>query len=179
MHLSLSSTSHDSLTIWELHLCHLEAGCVQALGTESSEWQEKKRGGTVAGAWVQEGNHSDSNNTLPLISLISSFLWLKVYYSGKSAAVVFSWNETLPTWIMTVHVWEAMGYNQGYITCSSTYTYFCSLVIRIRLWYHLHLGTQKAAEKEREHIRKVKAACWVLRSSQTASLWTHPKMYFM
>lgn len=35
--------------------------------------------------------------------------------------------------------------------CSWTYTYFRPLVIRIRLWYHLHLGTQKEREcKQRD-----------------------------
>lgn len=37
----------------------------------------------------RKGNHFDTNNTLPPISLINAFLQLKVYYSGKSAAVVF------------------------------------------------------------------------------------------
>lgn len=62
----------------------------------------KKGGGWVEGFLGQEGNHSDTNNTLPLISLISSLLWLKVYYSGKSAAVVFSWKRALPRWVMTL-----------------------------------------------------------------------------
>lgn len=47
------------------------------LSTEHTCGVAEKRGG------MQEGNHSDTNNTLPLISLISSFLWLKVYYSGN------------------------------------------------------------------------------------------------
>lgn len=53
------------------------------------------------GCWGTSGGRepSDSYNTLLLISLISSFLWLKVYYSGKSVAVVFARNDALPTWV--------------------------------------------------------------------------------
>lgn len=127
-------------------------GWCDALGTESTcrvTRRKKKKG--VERFLGQEGNHSDTNNTLPLISLISSFLWLKVYYLGKSAAVVFSWKQTLPRWVVMLHAWEALSYDQGYRTRSSTYTYFCPLIIRIRLGYHLHLGTQKATERERKH----------------------------
>lgn len=46
--------------------------------------------------WDTFWDHSDTNNTLSLISLIGPFLGLKVYYSGKSTAVVFSSKETLP-----------------------------------------------------------------------------------
>lgn len=92
-----------------------------------TEWQGKKRGGTVAGTWAQERNCSDSNNTLPLISLISSFLWLKVYYSEKSAAVVFAWNETLPTWVAIerrsrstgLHTWRALQLTLIFVPSSS------------------------------------------------------------
>lgn len=37
---------------------------------------------------------------------------------------------------------------------SPTYTYFCPLVVRIRLWYHLHLGRQEATERERKALAK-------------------------
>lgn len=49
---------------------------------------------------VQEGNRIDTNNTLPLISLIRSLLWLKVCYSGKSDAVVLSWKGIRPCWAL-------------------------------------------------------------------------------
>lgn len=99
----------------------------------------RKRGGIDGGAWARGGNHFDSNNTLPLISLISSFLWLKVYYSRKSAAVVFARDETLPTLVTTAHGREAT----AYVMRSCTYTYFRPLVIRIGLLYHLHLEMQR------------------------------------
>lgn len=83
-----------NLPIWGLSWGHLEEGCaVHWAQNAHTDWQGK-RGGTAARAWAPEGNHSDSNNTLPLISLISSFLRLKVYYSGEisSCCVCSEWN---------------------------------------------------------------------------------------
>lgn len=43
------------------------------------------------------------------------------------------------------HEQEPLSYNR--VTCSSTYTYFRPLIIRIGLRYHLHLATQRKRKK--------------------------------
>lgn len=103
----------------------------------------------AAGARAQEGNHSDSNNILPLISLISSFLWLKVYYSGKSAAVVFAQDETLAARVRMERRTGSTKRGPRDAFPFSTYTYFCPVVVRVGLRYHLHLETQR---KRKERI---------------------------
>lgn len=99
-----------------------------------------KRGIIVGSVW--DGNHSDSNNKLLLISLISSILWRKVCYSGKSVAVVFAPNEAPSQW---------KTFQNDQFAQFSAYTYFCPFIIRIWLGYHLHLGT----EKEKQVINQV------------------------
>ena len=103
---------------------------------------KRKRGVIVAVAHAQEGKHSDSNSILPPISLISSFLCGGVLFR-KSAAVVFAQKESLPAGITMERVWKVLVCNQVSMICSSTYTYFCPLIIRIRLWYHFQLETHR------------------------------------
>lgn len=114
---------------------YFTSNCHQSTGREAGKHTPSSRKGIKGGAAFleQEGNHFDTNNTLPLISLIISFLSLKVCYSGKSAAVVFCW----------------IGMQVGPRRQLSTYTYFCPLVIRIRFRYHLHLWRKKASERKK------------------------------
>lgn len=159
--------------IWGLLWVDSEGGCVVLWAQKAhTEWQEK-RGGTVAGAWAQEGNHSDSNNTLPLISLISSFLWLKVYYSGEISCCCgcSGWNaaslghdatrsagQGRATWgvlqLTLIFVPSSSGSGSGIIS----------------IWEH------RKRQEEKESISNVIAACWVECSSQRVTLRTHSKM---
>lgn len=111
------------------------SNCQEWTGSEAGKHTQSSRKGIKRGAAFleQERNHFDTNNTLPLISLITSFLLLNVCYSGKSAAVVFCWKG------MRVVQRRQL----------STYTYFCPLVIWIRFRYHFHLWTKKASERKK------------------------------
>ena len=133
----------------------------------------KKRGvgEQFAGAWAQEGNHFGSNNTVPLISLISSFLRLKVYYSGKSAAVVFALNETAPTSGDGAHsrgrgLWPCKGNARRVLQLTLIFVPSSSGSGSgiISIW-----EDRKQSRKRKKSIREVRAAWRIHRSSRSCS----------
>ena len=139
-------------------------------------WRGKKKGGggvgeQFAGAWAQEGNHFGSNNTVPLISLISSFLRLKVYYSGKSAAVVFALNETAPTSGDGAHsrgrgLWPCKGNARRVLQLTLIFVPSSSGSGSgiISIW-----EDRKQSRKRKKSIREVRAAWRIHRSSRSCS----------
>lgn len=124
--LSITATWHLQFA-WQERVRPQAAGGCGKHARLRHRWEGKWR---RRGFLEQRQKLRHTNSTLPLMPLISPFLWLTLYYSG---------NQLLRTPPPPPPRWPC--------DAARTYTYFCSLVVGIGLRYHLHLG-KTGSERE-------------------------------